>query len=162
MLEGLALVRDLHHSRVGRFGLQAAIAAEHAVAPSYDETRWARVVALYDALLREWPSPVVELNRAVALAEVAGPEAALAEVDRLAADGRLAGYRYLPATRADLLRRLGRRAEAARRTSEALALADNDSRARVPQGRIDEVRGRRGGSPPVRHVRGCGHLQATG
>jgi RNA polymerase sigma-70 factor, ECF subfamily len=127
VLEGLALVRDLHHSRVGRFGLQAAIAGEHAVAPSYQETRWPRVVALYDALLREWPSPVVALNRAVALAEVAGPAAALAEVDRLAAEGRLAGYRYLPATRADLLRRLGRRDEAATAYDEALALADNDA-----------------------------------
>ena len=64
----LALVRDLHHSRVGRFGVQAAIAAEHALAPSYAETDWPQVVALYDALLREWPSPVVALNRAVALA----------------------------------------------------------------------------------------------
>jgi RNA polymerase sigma-70 factor, ECF subfamily len=127
VLEGLALVRDLHHSRVGRFGLQAAIAGEHAVAPSYQETRWPRVVALYDALLREWPSPVVALNRAVALAEVAGPAAALAEVDRLTAEGRLAGYRYLPATRADLLRRLGRREESATAYDEALALADNDA-----------------------------------
>ena len=127
VLEGLALVRDLHHSRVGRFGLQAAIAGEHAVAASYQETRWPRVVALYDALLREWPSPVVALNRAVALAEVAGPAAALAEVDRLTAEGRLAGYRYLPATRADLLRRLGRRDEAASAYDEALALADNDA-----------------------------------
>ena len=89
-------------------------------------TRWRRrtprptgtaVVRLYDALLREWPSPVVALNRAVALAEVAGPEAGLAEVDRLAAEGRLAGYRYLPATRADLLRRLGRQARRRRRTT---------------------------------------------
>jgi RNA polymerase sigma-70 factor (ECF subfamily) len=127
VLEGLALVRDLHHSRVGRFGLQAAIAAEHAVAPSYPETNWGRVVKLYDALLREWPSPVVELNRAVALAEVAGPAAALAEVDRLAEDGRLVGYRYLPATRADLLRRLGRSAEAVAAYDDALALADNDT-----------------------------------
>jgi RNA polymerase sigma-70 factor (ECF subfamily) len=140
--EGLTLVQDLHHSQVGRFGLQAAIAAEHAVAPSYDETRWPRVVALYDALLREWPSPVVSLNRAVALAEVAGPEAALVEVDRLAADGRLAGYRYLPAARADLLRRLGRATEAGAAYAEALALADNGTERVFLQGRIDEVRGR--------------------
>jgi RNA polymerase sigma-70 factor (ECF subfamily) len=140
VLEGLALVRDLHHSRVGRFGLQAAIAAEHAVAPSYAETRWGRVVALYDALLREWPSPVVELNRAVAVAEVAGPEAALAEVDRLAADGRLASYRYLPATRADLLRRLGRSAEAATAYDEALGLTDNEAERAFLTGRRDEAR----------------------
>ena len=142
VLQGLTLVQDLHHSQVGRFGLQAAIAAEHAVAPSYDETRWPRVVALYDALLREWPSPVVTLNRAVALAEVAGPEAALTEVDRVAADGRLAGYRYLPAARADLLRRLGRAAEARAAYEEALGLADNDTERVFLQGRIDEVRGR--------------------
>jgi RNA polymerase sigma-70 factor (ECF subfamily) len=140
VLEGLALVRDLHHSRVGRFGVQAAIAAEHALAPSYAETSWPRVVALYDALLREWPSPVVELNRAVALAEVAGPEAALAEVDRLADDGRLAGYRYLPATRADLLRRLGRQAEAATAYDDALALADNDAERAFLTARRDDAR----------------------
>ena len=127
VLAGLNLVRDLHHSRVGRFGIQAAIAAEHARAPSYAETAWGRVVALYDALLREWPSPVVALNRAVALAEVAGPDVALAEVDRLGQDARLAGYRYLPATRADLLRRLGRNADATEAYDEALALAENDA-----------------------------------
>jgi RNA polymerase sigma-70 factor, ECF subfamily len=140
VLEGPGLVRDLHHSRVGRFGLQAAIAAEHAVAPSYAETRWGRVVALYDALLREWPSPVVALNRAAALAEVAGPAAALAEVDRLRDEGRLAGYRYLPATRADLLRRLGRTAEAATAYDEALALADNEAERAFLAARRDDPR----------------------
>jgi RNA polymerase sigma-70 factor (ECF subfamily) len=139
VLEGLALVRDLHHSRVGRFGLQAAIAAEHAVAPSYPETRWGRVVALYDALLREWPSPVVELNRAVALAEVAGPEAALAEVDRLAADGRLAGYRYLPATRADLLRRLGRSRQSRAAYDRAIELAGNTAETAYLTRRRDQL-----------------------
>ncbi len=142
VLEGVGLVQDLHHSRVGRFGIQAAIAGEHAVAPSYDETRWPRVLALYDALLREWPSPVVSLNRAVALAEVAGPEAALTEVERLAADGRLDGYRYLAATRADLLRRLGRAQEAAVAYREALALADNTAERDFLESRIAETRGR--------------------
>jgi RNA polymerase sigma-70 factor (ECF subfamily) len=84
----------------------------------------------------------VSLNRAVALAEVAGPAAALAEVDELVADGRLAGYRYLPAARADLLRRLGRAAEAGAAYEEALALADNDTERAFLQGRIDEARGR--------------------
>ncbi len=142
VLEGLGLVRDLHHSRVGRYGVQAAIAAEHALAPSYADTSWPRVLALYDALLREWPSPVVALNRAVALAEVAGPEAALAEVDGLAADGRLDGYRYLAATRADLLRRLGRAEEAARAYRAALELADNDAEREFLEGRLAETRGR--------------------
>ncbi len=141
-VEGLDLLRELHHSRVGRFGVQAAIAGEHAVAPSYAETRWPRMLALYDALLREWPSPVVALNRAVVLAEVAGPGVALAEVDRLAADGRLAAYRYLAATRADLLRRLGRAAEAAAAYREALELSDNAAEREFLEGRLAETRGR--------------------
>jgi RNA polymerase sigma-70 factor, ECF subfamily len=109
----------------GRFTLQAAIAGLHAQAPSYAETDWPQILTLYDELLRIWPSPVVALNRAVAVSMVDGPEAALAEVDALDREGRLAGYRYLPATRADLLRRLGRHAEAADAYRAALALTDN-------------------------------------
>jgi RNA polymerase sigma-70 factor (ECF subfamily) len=109
----------------GRFTLQAAIAALHAQAPSYAETDWPQILTLYDELLRIWPSPVVALNRAVAVAMVDGPEAALAEVEALECDGRLAGYRYLPATKADLLHRLGRHAEAAGAYQAALALSDN-------------------------------------
>ena len=109
----------------GRFGLQAAIAALHADARSYEETDWPQILALYDALLRAWPSPVVALNRAVAVAIVHGPAAALAEVEALEVDGRLAGYRYLPATKADLLHRLGRDAEAVAAYRAALALSDN-------------------------------------
>jgi RNA polymerase sigma-70 factor, ECF subfamily len=119
------VVAALRAGPPGRFALQAAIAALHAQAPSYDATDWPQVVALYDELLRVWPSPVVALNRAVAVAMVDGPAAALAEVDALAEDGRLAGYRYMPATRADLLRRLGRHAEAADAYRAALALTDN-------------------------------------
>jgi RNA polymerase sigma-70 factor, ECF subfamily len=109
----------------GRFTLQAAIAALHAQAPSYAETDWPQILTLYDELLRIWPSPVVALNRAVAVSMVEGPEVALAEVDALDRDGRLAGYRYLPATRADLLRRLGRHAEAADAYRAALGLTGN-------------------------------------
>ena len=109
----------------GRFTLQAAIAALHAHASSYAETDWRQILTLYGELLRIWPSPVVALNRAVALSMVDGPEAALAEVEALERDGRLAGYRYLPATRADLLHRLGRHAEAADAYRAALALSDN-------------------------------------
>jgi len=76
-------------------------------------------------LLRTWPSPVVALNRAVAVSMVAGPEAALTEIDALERDGRLAGYRYLPATKADLLHRLGRDAEAAEAYQAALTLSGN-------------------------------------
>lgn len=119
------VVEALENGPPGRFGVQAAIAALHAQAPSYGETDWPQILTLYDVLLRLWPSPVVALNRAVALAVVAGPEAALAEIARLEADGRLAGYRYLPATKADLLHRLGRDAEAADAYRAALALSEN-------------------------------------
>jgi RNA polymerase sigma-70 factor (ECF subfamily) len=111
----------------GRFGLQVAIAALHAVAPSYAETDWPQVLTLYDELLRVWPSPVVALNRAVAVAMVRGPEVALEEVELLEREGRLSGYRYLPATKADLLRRLGRYPEAVVAYRAALDLTDNEA-----------------------------------
>lgn len=119
------VVAALRTGPPGRFTLQAAIASLHAQAPTYAATDWPQILTLYDELLRAWPSPVVALNRAVAVAMVDGPEAALAEVDALAGDDRLAGYPYLPATRADLLRRLGRVAEAADAYRQALALSDN-------------------------------------
>ncbi|WP_370972888.1 RNA polymerase sigma factor [Amycolatopsis sp. cg9] len=119
------VVEALKTGPPGRFSVQAAIAALHAQAPSYAETDWPQILTLYDVLLGLWPSPVVALNRAVALSMVDGPAAALAEVARLEAGGRLAGYRYLPATKADLLRRLGRDAEAAEAYRAALDLSDN-------------------------------------
>ena len=119
------VVSALRAGPPGRFTLQAAIAALHAQAPSYDETDWPQVLTLYDALLRVWPSPVVALNRAVAVAMVDGPAAALEQVEALERAGELAGYRYLPATKADLLRRLGRHEAAAEAYREALALAEN-------------------------------------
>jgi RNA polymerase sigma-70 factor (ECF subfamily) len=109
----------------GRFTLQAAIASLHAQAPTYEATDWAQILTLYDELRRVWPSPVVALNRAVVVAMVDGPEAALAEVDGLEHGGRLAGYHYLPATKADLLHRLGRDDEAADAYRAALALCGN-------------------------------------
>ncbi len=140
---GVGLVLDaLHAGRPGRFTLQAAIAALHAEAPSYAETDWRQLLALYDALLRIWPSPVVALNRAVPVAMVHGPELALALVDDLAADRRLDGYRYLPATRADLLRRLGRWTEAVRAYEQALSLAENDAERAFLAGRIAECASR--------------------
>jgi RNA polymerase sigma-70 factor (ECF subfamily) len=119
------LVQTLRAGPPGRFTVQAAIAALHAQAPSYDATDWPQILTLYDELLRIWPSPVVALNRAVALAMVDGPEPALAEVEALERDGRLAGYRYLPSTKADLLHRLGRDAEAVSAYQAALALTGN-------------------------------------
>jgi predicted RNA polymerase sigma factor len=109
----------------GPYQLQAAIAAQHALAPSYADTDWAAVRRLYDQLLTHAPSPVVALGRAVATGFVDGPAAALAETDAL--EPRLAGYRMWHATRADLLAKLGRRAEAADATRRALALATNDA-----------------------------------
>jgi RNA polymerase sigma-70 factor (ECF subfamily) len=111
----------------GRYVLQAAIASLYADAPSYEQTDWPQLVALYDELLRVWPSPVAALNRTVPLAMVSGPEPALAEVERLERGGRLAGYRYLPAVKADLLARLGRTGEAAAAYRQALALTANDA-----------------------------------
>jgi RNA polymerase sigma-70 factor (ECF subfamily) len=111
----------------GRYVLQAAIAALYAEAPAYDQTDWPQIVALYDRLLAVWPSPVVALNRAVPLAMVDGPQAALAEVERLNTDGRLSGYQYLHAIRADLLARLSRADEAAGAYRQALALTTNDA-----------------------------------
>ena len=111
----------------GRYTLQAAIAALHAEAETYDRTDWAQILALYDALLEAWPSPVVALNRAIAVGMVAGPAAALAEVERLEDGGALARYHYLPATKADLLVRLDRRAEAVPAYRAALDLVDNDA-----------------------------------
>ncbi|MGH8894825.1 MAG: RNA polymerase sigma factor, partial [Actinomycetes bacterium] len=121
------------------FTLQAAIAAEHARATSYDVTDWSRLLQLYDALLRVWPTPVVALNRAVVLAMVDGPAAALEVVDGLVSAGKLSGYRYLPATRADLLRRLGRGAEAADAYRSALDLAENEAERRFLTRRLAEV-----------------------
>jgi predicted RNA polymerase sigma factor len=107
--EAHALIVDgLRGRRPGRYVLQAAIAALYAEAPTYDQTDWPQIVNLYDALLEVWPSPVVALSRAVAVAMVSGPSAALAQVEELERDPRLAGYHYLSAIKADLLRRVGR------------------------------------------------------
>lgn len=127
----------------GRFVLQAAIAAEHAEAVSFEATDWPAVTALYARLLGVWPNPVVAVNHAIALSYVVGPGggplAALAELDELAADARLEGYHYLPAARADLLRRLDRRAEAASAYRQALALATAPAEVSFLRTRLDEL-----------------------
>ena len=105
---------------------QAAIASLHDEAPSSADTDWAQIAALYRILGEMQPSPVVELNRAVAVAMADGPEAGLAIVDRIALSGQLDEYPYLHSTRADLLRRLGRRAEAAAAYRAALARTANE------------------------------------
>jgi RNA polymerase sigma factor (sigma-70 family) len=124
--EGIALVREaLRRRPPGRFALMAAIAAVHAEAPTWADTDWREVVGLYDLLVGLWPSPVVALNRAVAVGLAEGPAAGLAALDALAAEPQLAGYGYLAAARADFLRRLGRLAEARTAYDEALLLTEN-------------------------------------
>jgi RNA polymerase sigma-70 factor, ECF subfamily len=138
--EGTALVeRALSTGRIGPYALQAAIAAVHAEAPTREATDWAQIVALYDVLLRVHPSPVVELNRAVALAMRDGPAAGLAVVDRILADGDLTDYHLAHAARADLCRRLGRRAEARTSYGRALALARQEPERRFLRRRIAEL-----------------------
>lgn len=111
--------------RPGRYAVQAAIAAVHAEAPRASDTDWRQIVALYDLLFAVEPTPVVALNRAVARAEVDGPAVGLADVERLVAAGELDGYLYLHATRADLLRRVGRTDEARAAYARAIELADD-------------------------------------
>ncbi|MFI6291117.1 RNA polymerase sigma factor [Nonomuraea sp. NPDC050790] len=123
----------------GPYQLQAAIAACHATAPSVEATDWPRIVRLYDDLLKLLPSPVVRLNRAVAVAMADGPEAGLALVEDLADAGELAGYHLLPATRADLLRRQGAYAGAARAYREALTLAPTDADRAYLKARLEET-----------------------
>lgn len=111
---------------LGPYGLQAAIAEQHAIAPSVEETDWARIVLLFEALAQIAPSPVVELNRAVALAHATGPEDGLRVVDRLAREGALRGSHLLPSVRGELLARLGRFAEARGELLAAAELARNE------------------------------------
>ncbi len=124
--EGAALVRKaLRRRPPGRFALMAAIAAVHSEAPSWQDTDWGEIVALYNVLVQIWPSPVVALNRAAAVGLADGPAAGLQALDVLADEPQLAGYGYLAATRADFLRQLGRRDQARLAYKEALHLTEN-------------------------------------
>jgi predicted RNA polymerase sigma factor len=120
--------------------LQAAIAACHAQARTAEETDWARIVGLYDNLLRLTPTPVVQLNRAVALAMAYGPDEAWPIVERLAAEPALRSYHPLPAVRADLLSRLGRADEAAAEYLRAAELTQNAREQEVLRDRADALR----------------------
>jgi RNA polymerase sigma-70 factor, ECF subfamily len=138
--EGLALVeRALRSRRVGPYGLQAAIAAVHAASPSPDRTDWREIVGLYDVLARVEPSPVVALNRAVAVAMRDGPAAGLAEVDRVLADNALDDYHLAHSARADLCRRLGRLDEARDAYARALRLAKQEPERRFLQARLEAL-----------------------
>jgi RNA polymerase sigma-70 factor, ECF subfamily len=138
---GFAAAARLSHASVGRYLLQASIAAEHTRTIDGRPTDWRAIATLYEALVLVDPSPVVDLNRAVAVAQAEGPARGLAMLDELAARGELAAYHLLPAARADLLRRLGRSEEAAAEYERALALADNDAERRFLRRRLAETRG---------------------
>jgi RNA polymerase sigma-70 factor (ECF subfamily) len=141
--EGRALVDGaLRARRVGPYQLQAAIAAVHDEAPTAADTDWPQILGLYEVLQRVAPSPVIDLNRAVALAQVAGPGAGLAAADALGMDPAMAEYRFFHATRADFLRRLGRWGEAAEAYGAALALTANEPERAFLEGRRAEVAAR--------------------
>ncbi|MFC9456051.1 RNA polymerase sigma factor [Streptomyces sp. NPDC056983] len=138
--EGVEILgQALAGRRTGPYQVQAAIAACHATAPDAASTDWPQIAVLYAELARLAPSPVVELNRAVAVAMTEGIPAGLALVDELAVSGRLDGYHLLPATRADLLRRSGRTAEAVQAYGEALNLAPTEAERRYLSSRIREL-----------------------
>jgi RNA polymerase sigma-70 factor (ECF subfamily) len=140
--EGLALVRlALARRPDGRYPLMAAIAAVHDAAPHWAATDWAAIVRLYDTLHTVWPSPVVALNRAVALGFADGPAAGLAALDALAGEPQLAGYGYLAAARADFLRQLERPAEARLAYQEALARTANLTERQFLAERLAGLRG---------------------
>ena len=124
--EGTSLVRGaLTDPRAGRYVLMAAIAAVHANAPSWEATDWSQIVEYYDVLFDAWPTPVVALNRAVAIGLAFGPSEGLRVLDELAGDERLAGYQYFASARANFLRQLGRGREARDAYLEAIALSEN-------------------------------------
>jgi RNA polymerase sigma-70 factor (ECF subfamily) len=137
--EALPLVDEALGREAGPFALQAAISAVHCRAARAEETDWPQIVRLYDLLERVQPSSIVSLNRAVAVAMVDGPQPALALIDGLAAAGDLDGYHLLHAARADLLRRVGSKVQAAQSYARALALVTNDSERRFLERRLREV-----------------------
>ncbi len=142
--EGAALAEQaLREAGPRPYAVQAAIAALHAQARRPEETDWRQIAALYGVLLRLNPSPVVELNRAVAVAQAEGPEEGLRLLDDLEERGALASYHLLPAARADLLKKLGRFEEAAAAYRRALSLVANEPERRFLERRLAEVEGGR-------------------
>jgi RNA polymerase sigma-70 factor (ECF subfamily) len=138
--EGRSLAtRAVATSRIGPYAVQAAISAVHSEANTAAETDWARIVALYDLLMRAVPSPVVELNRAVAVAMQDGPEAGLTLIDAILTRGDLTGYHLAHAARADLCRRLGRATDARASYGQALKLAKQEPERRFLEGRLAEL-----------------------
>jgi len=138
--EALALVEEALRSELGPFAIEAAIAAEHCKAARPEDTNWSQIVNLYDLLSEVMPSPIVSLNRAVAIAMARGPRPALELIDELAAAGELDDYHLLHAARADMLRRLGNNEAAAESYEAALNLATNDNERRFLERRLREMR----------------------
>jgi RNA polymerase sigma-70 factor, ECF subfamily len=139
--EALPLVEAALQSGPGPYAVQAAIAAVHCRATRAEDTDWRQILQLYDVLGSFQPSPIVSLNRAVAVAMVDGPSAALPLIDAIAASGDLAGYHLLHSARADLLRRIGSNEESAKAYLRALDLVTNDSERRFLERRLHEVSG---------------------
>jgi len=137
--QALPLVEEGLRGGPGPFGLQAAIAALHCQAARAEETDWLQIVRLYDVLERLQPSPIVSLNRAVAVAMVDGPQRGLTLIDALAAAGDLKDYHLFHAARADLLRRMGSSEEAAKSYARALVLVSNESERRFLERRLREL-----------------------
>ena len=137
--EALPLVDEALGIDAGPFAIQAAIAALHCQAARAEDTDWPQILRLYDLLERVQPSPIVSLNRAVAVAMVNGPQSGLALIDDLVKSGELDTYHLLHAARADMLRRAGSGAEAAKSYAQALALVTNDSERRFLERRLHEV-----------------------
>ena len=138
--EGVGLVREaLRQSPPGRFALMAAVAAVHAEASAWEETDWNQIIALYDLLLVSWPSPVVALNRAVALGIAQGPEVGLEALAQLAPESQLSDYNYLASARADFLRQLDRRDEARVAYLEALTQCENEVERAFLERRLAEL-----------------------
>src|SRR5262245_29201339 len=137
--EALPLVEEALRGGTGPFALQAAIAAVHCQAARAEDTDWPQIVRIYDLLERAQPSPIVTLNRAVAVAMAEGPREALTLIDQLASNSDLENYHLLHAARADLLRRIGSNAESAESYRRALALVTNDSERRYLEKRLKEV-----------------------
>ncbi len=137
--EALPLVDEAVRGGAGPYALEAALAAEHCKAARAEDTDWRRIVRLYDFLEQLMPSPIVSLNRAVAVAMADGPQPALQLIDALSKTGGLDDYHLLHAARADLLRRLGSKTEAARSYTRALALVTNESERRFLERRLREV-----------------------
>ncbi|WP_079178304.1 RNA polymerase sigma factor [Streptomyces mangrovisoli] len=155
------IVAGLRAGPPGRYLLQAAIASLYAEAPSYDRTDWPQIVTLYDELLTVWPSPVVALNRTVALSMDRGPAQALAAVEELESDGRFASYPYLPAIKADLLGRLDRPGEAAIAYGRALELTENTAEREFLTRRLADSRRMRGPLNGATPEHGSAHVHSS-